>query len=129
MLGRRGGDDTRVFSLAARSALRRRRTSEELLPGAYLTDGVRLFRIVLQLHRADQRPLAALEDYLTFEVSLYSPDDLHEMRLRPVRAGARRALSGSEEVPAASVGSAQSNAGEVRIAPPRRRHGRPEPCR
>jgi hypothetical protein len=89
------------------------RTSEELLPGAYLTDGVRLFRVVLQLHRADQRPLAALEDCLTFEVSLDSPDELDEMRLRPVRAGARRALSGSEEVPAASVGSAQSNAGEV----------------
>lgn len=56
----------------------------ELIPGNYLTNGDRLFRVVAQLTSAS-RPFAELEDCLTLEVHRYSPDELYGMQLRPVR--------------------------------------------
>jgi hypothetical protein len=52
---------------------------------AYLTDGMRLFRIVAPFMH--ERPQSALlEDCFTLETRFYASDELAEMPLRPVRA-------------------------------------------
>lgn len=62
------------------------RSPEEFVPGIYLTDGCRLFRIVARLVRKDEYSLASLEDCLTLDVASYSADELFAMRLRLVVA-------------------------------------------
>jgi hypothetical protein len=58
-------------------------------PTRYVTDGRRLFRIISLFEPGSARPTAELEDCMTLEVGRYSPDDLFEMRLRPVIRGER----------------------------------------
>jgi hypothetical protein len=57
-------------------------------PGAYLTDGSRLFRVIDRLHPPDG-DRATLEDCSTLEVATYSADELWPMNLTLVR-GPRR---------------------------------------
>ncbi len=54
--------------------------------GSYVTDGRRLFRVVSQFVFAGDHLVASLEDCLTLDVRAYSPDELHAMGLRAVRA-------------------------------------------
>jgi hypothetical protein len=67
------------------------RADRALFAGAYVTDGRRLFRVVAPFSARDDRRSATLEDCLTLEVRSYSPADLHEMGLRPVRRSVTRA--------------------------------------
>lgn len=60
------------------------REAEDFLPGAYLTDGRTLFRVISQFAPQSTRVFAALEDCRTLEVRPYSPDELYAMRLKPV---------------------------------------------
>jgi hypothetical protein len=53
--------------------------------GSYLTDGRRLFRVVSQFDAGGKHAFASLEDCLTLEIEPYSPGELDEMNLRPVR--------------------------------------------
>jgi hypothetical protein len=61
-------------------------SGREFAPGAYLTDGRSLFRVVSQLVPNNHYSFAALEDCRTLQVRPYRPDELYAMRLRPVRA-------------------------------------------
>jgi hypothetical protein len=70
----------------------RRLPQPEQIPAgdSYLTDGQRLFRVVTQLPPRHGSPFALIEDCHTLEVRAFSPDELYEMGLRPVRAGAAK---------------------------------------
>jgi hypothetical protein len=61
-------------------------TVDECSPGVYVTDGVRLFRVIAP--GQSLFPSAELEDCLTLEVDRYFSDELYAMRLHRV---ARRA--------------------------------------
>jgi hypothetical protein len=63
--------------------------SREMAPGAYLTDGRRLFRLLDAFDPNATCPFAVLEDCATLRSTPYLPDELYAMRLRLVRAGAR----------------------------------------
>lgn len=56
--------------------------SDAFRPGVYVTDGIRLFRVI----RPDQSlfPSAELEDCLTLQVDRYFSDELYAMRLHRV---------------------------------------------
>jgi hypothetical protein len=54
-------------------------------PSAYLTDGVRLFRVITGFSYPPETSRATLEDCATLGVSSYSPDELWGMGLRLVR--------------------------------------------
>jgi hypothetical protein len=56
--------------------------------GSYVTDGQRLFRVVTQFPPRDESPIALLEDCHTLELTPFSPNELHDMGLRLVRARA-----------------------------------------
>jgi hypothetical protein len=60
-----------------------------LAPDSYLTDGVRLFRLVSPFDPAANPPFAMLEDCTTLVTSPYLPHELSAMHLRLVRAGDR----------------------------------------
>jgi hypothetical protein len=62
------------------------RLPNSLCPGAYVTDGIRLYRVVANLFDP-WRGLhtAELEDCLTLESELYPPSKLGAMRLTLVR--------------------------------------------
>jgi hypothetical protein len=65
---------------------RRPPTPRELPIGdQYLTDGIRLFRVVLRFSPGGSK-VALLEDCASLEVTPYSPAELYAMGLRPVRA-------------------------------------------
>ena len=53
--------------------------------GAYVTDGMRLFRVVQRLDPLRGAASAVLEDCLTLELRSYAPADLWEMGVRLVR--------------------------------------------
>ena len=53
--------------------------------GAYVTDGTRLFRVVLRLDPHRGAATAVLEDCLTLELRSYAAADLWEMGVRLVR--------------------------------------------
>ncbi len=57
---------------------------DEFVPGHYLTDGRRLFRVVSQF-TTTLSPYAELEDCMTLSVDRYTPSDLYAMGLRSVR--------------------------------------------
>jgi hypothetical protein len=60
------------------------------LPRArYVTDGLSLYRVVVPLRTATGTGMAELEDCLTLETRLYTPDELWEMSLRAVANGER----------------------------------------
>jgi hypothetical protein len=65
----------------------RRRPSSFALPrpGGYLTDGDALFCVASQFGFAGDRMFALLEDCVTLDVGAYTPSELCEMGLRPVR--------------------------------------------
>lgn len=67
------------------SLIRRPARSEVLAPGHYLTDGVRLFRVVSRFTSHDENASASLEDCYTLEIESYSPDELYSIGLRQVR--------------------------------------------
>jgi hypothetical protein len=50
----------------------------------YLTDGERLFRVVVAVHPEHGRGFAKLEDCLTLEVRRYGDDELQALELRRV---------------------------------------------
>ena len=60
-----------------------RRAPEPFVPGRYVTDGYRLFRVVSRF-TTTLCPFAELEDCQTLRVRRYSPNELHGMRLRGV---------------------------------------------
>lgn len=60
--------------------------SQRLDADSYLTDGVRLLRVVSRFEADARSACAWLEDCLTLEVRPYSPRELGAMRLRAVRA-------------------------------------------
>jgi hypothetical protein len=64
----------------------RLRSPEDFVPGIYLTDGCRLFRVVSRLARKGEYALSSLEDCLTLDVTSYSADELFAMRLHLVVA-------------------------------------------
>lgn len=69
------------FSLCRRAA---RVSQRQLIPGSYLTDGQRLFRVLSRL--VDGRStLVSIEDCLTLETRAYAASELGTMPLRPVR--------------------------------------------
>jgi hypothetical protein len=53
--------------------------------GAYVTDGMRLFRVVQRLDPLRGAAAAVLEDCLTLELRSYGAADLWEMGVRLVR--------------------------------------------
>jgi hypothetical protein len=59
----------------------------QLMPGSYLTDGKRLFRVLSRLVNG-RSTLVSIEDCLTLETRTYAASELGTMPLRPVR-GAR----------------------------------------
>lgn len=77
-----------VKVLRSNPAVRRHERST-CSPMRYVTDGRRLFRIVSLFQPGAARPVAELEDCMTLEIGRYTPDDLFEMRLRPVNPGER----------------------------------------
>ncbi|MGO9496677.1 MAG: hypothetical protein ACLQA5_08220 [Solirubrobacteraceae bacterium] len=60
--------------------------------GAYVTDGVRLFRVVLRLDPLRGAAAAVLEDCLTLELRSYGAADLWEMGVRLVRPSSNCAV-------------------------------------
>ena len=60
--------------------------------GAYVTDGRRLFRVVLRLDPLRGATTAVLEDCLTLELRSYAAADLWEMRVRLVRRPSNNAV-------------------------------------
>ena len=54
-------------------------------PSAYLTDGLRLFRVIRGFSHPPEDSRATLEDCATLEVSSYSADELWSMSLRLVQ--------------------------------------------
>lgn len=60
--------------------------SQRLIPDSYVTDGVRLLRVVSHLDANARSASAWLEDCLTLEIRPYSPGELSALRLRAVRA-------------------------------------------
>lgn len=85
-----------MVPLIATHAFRGRVAVDELRPGAYLTDGRRLLRVVSQLDPRARRLFAALEDCLTLEIKRYSGDELYGMGLRLVRLQAAVNLAEAE---------------------------------
>lgn len=55
-----------------------------LSPGSYLTDGTRLFRVVAKLLDPWRGQVVELEDCVTLATSLYSPEELRALGVRPV---------------------------------------------
>lgn len=54
-------------------------------PGAYLTDGRTLFRVISQFTTAGDDAFASLEDCVTLDVKAYAPGELAGMSLRHVQ--------------------------------------------
>ena len=75
-----------AMSLASVSLRRSQRP--ELRPDSYLTDGLRLFRVVMRFEAGSEPVAAQLEDCMTLEVRAYGPAELYDMGLRLVRAEA-----------------------------------------
>lgn len=80
-----GGE--RLGTLDAMSAITTRVTegaeqAESFAPGVYVTDGVRLFRVISP--GQSLFPSAELEDCMTLEVDRYFSDELFSMRLHRV---------------------------------------------
>ena len=65
---------------------RGRLSASAVEPDVYLTDGVRLFRVVRGFAWPAHESQAVLEDCRTLEQSSYPPDELWSMGLRIVRA-------------------------------------------
>lgn len=61
---------------------------EPFVPGVYVTDGARLFRVISP--GRSLFPCADLEDCLTLRVERFFSDDLYAMRLHRVSAPAPR---------------------------------------
>jgi hypothetical protein len=81
----------RPMPLPFSKTIRRSPQSHRVPAGdSYLTDGQRLFRVVNRFPPRHESPIALLEDCHTLEVTPFSPDELYEMGLRPVRVGAAR---------------------------------------
>lgn len=57
----------------------------QVAPNAYVTDGLRLFRVVSPLRWSDGYVTADMEDCMTLDVRAYTPTELWSMRLRVVR--------------------------------------------
>jgi hypothetical protein len=72
-----------MFVTRPQSAVQDHRARSRSAP--YLTDGVRLFRVLDTIHDARDRPLRALEDCHSFEVELVDADAFERRELRPVR--------------------------------------------
>lgn len=68
-----------------KSSRRPPRADERAIANRYLTDGRRLFRVVSEFSPGTKAPTALLEDCSTLAVKPYSPTELYEMGLRPVR--------------------------------------------
>jgi hypothetical protein len=58
--------------------------SRALMPGRYVTDGCRLFRVASRLAAGREDVLVALEDCATLEVQAYAHGELGHMGLRAV---------------------------------------------
>ncbi len=84
---RHGAERTIARSPATVPASAEQRDAEA---GAYLADGVRLFRVARTFGSPPERTGAELEDCLTLEQRTYSPAELHEMGLYLVRAPTSR---------------------------------------
>ena len=69
---------------------RGRLSTSALEPDVYLTDGVRLFRVVRGFGWPAHESQAVLEDCRTLEEHAYRPDELWTMGLAPVAAAAHR---------------------------------------
>ncbi len=70
------------------TATKTRSVSHSLCRDAYLTDGIRLYRVVSMLFDPWKGGGSAeLEDCLNLETALYSQEALGEMRLKLVRSG------------------------------------------
>ena len=65
--------------------------SQPLTADSYLTDGIRLLRVVSKFEHTGASMFASLEDCLTLEVRPYSPGELSAMALRPVSTGSEEA--------------------------------------
>lgn len=63
-------------------------SSATLVPGSYVTDGDRLFRVVSQFSTVGEDVFAALEDCRTLGVETYAPGELFSMGLRAVSGAA-----------------------------------------
>jgi len=80
------------MALPTRRPSQQPRTPDEGVVGdRYLTDGRRLFRVVSQFAPGTRAEAALLEDCVTLAVESYSPTELYEMGLRPVRGSAEGA--------------------------------------
>jgi hypothetical protein len=62
-------------------------STSALEPDVYLTDGIRLFRVVRGFAWPAHESEAVLEDCLTLEECAYSPDELWAMGVTVVGAG------------------------------------------
>ncbi len=71
--------------------------------GGYVTDGASLFRVVSQFAFTGERLFASLENCLTLDVRDYTPHELREMALRPVRAAQVPATATTTAAQSASI--------------------------
>ena len=71
-----------------------------LEPGAYITDGSRLFRVVKALDPPRGVTAAVLEDCLTLKLRSFAEADLWEMGVRLVKPPVSAAVRRSEPEPA-----------------------------
>ncbi len=70
--------------------------SRSLCPGSYITDGVRLYRVVTNLiDPRTARQTAELEDCLTLDTLLYPTDSLARLPLELVRPAQPAELHGA----------------------------------
>lgn len=79
-----GGHTGRVVSLSLRRC-GAHVNQRQLIPGSYLTDGQRLFRVLSRLVNG-RSTLVWIEDCLTLETRAYAASELGTTRWRPVRS-------------------------------------------
>ena len=73
-----------MFFTLPRPFARRGIRPRAAVPGSYITDGRRLFRVTSRIDADHDCPLVALEDCATLEVKAYVLDELGAMQLRLV---------------------------------------------
>ena len=81
-----------------RPAVARRAKAGEFVPGEYLTDGRRLWRVLSRFDPRASAKFAVLEDCMTLDTQAFTPQRLAEMGLQSVARTAETAPSGGAEV-------------------------------
>jgi hypothetical protein len=78
------GLSSRIRSMSPVREVGRARPASLVEPGTYLTDGVRLLRVIVGFEWPPEESWAVLEDCRTLEQATYTPDELWRMGLERV---------------------------------------------